>query len=68
MFEIARGDDGVAVKEISKECQDIGVDISEFLNTLMGKWAEGNYDYVAEWNSWKSTDKNWTIWTSTVSG
>ena len=37
MFELARSGNGPAVQEIMASSREIGVDLEEFLNTLLGK-------------------------------
>lgn len=38
MFELAQSGDGPDVQEIVAKGREIGVDLEEFLNTLLGKW------------------------------
>lgn len=37
MFELARSGNGTAVQEILAKSRQIGVELEEFLNTLLGK-------------------------------
>ena len=37
MFELAQSGDGASVQEIVTKSRDIGVDLKDYLNTLLGK-------------------------------
>lgn len=38
MFELAQKGDGAAVQEIMAKAREMGVDLEDFLKTLLGKW------------------------------
>lgn len=38
MFELAQNGDGAAVQEIMAKTREMGVDLEDFLKTLLGKW------------------------------
>ena len=40
MFELAQSGDGAAVQKIVSKSREIGVDLEDYLNTLLGKWVE----------------------------